>query len=287
MKAGALSIAARISVRRCTKLLLKAVANRLPSAPVIGKGYRWVIEKAASQHMALTKQRLAREIYNSAAGRILSGPFKGAKLKLQSNWSDDVGAMLIGQYEPEVLETLSSLDLHSFDAALDVGCSNGYYLVGLGSVNREIRLIGFEASEHDRKLTIENLALNGIDHRAKVLGFCDARILKNEIVSSVKPLVIIDIEGAEEEIFDETEIEAYRNAEFIIEMHDIDDDRVTKKIELMFGRSHSVKRIKRAGRNPFVLESFHRRHDFEAFALTFENRGITSRWLHLKPAWQG
>ena len=81
----------------------------------------------------------------------------------------DQGAMILGMYEQEVLESLASAS-ENFRVFIDIGAADGYYAVGLLRSGRVDRAICFEANPEGRA-TIARLAeKNGVSDKMTILG---------------------------------------------------------------------------------------------------------------------
>ena len=147
--------------------------------------------------------RVSKEVFEMMNGVVGYGPLKGLKLADDAWWgAPDKASMLLGLYEQELLDVLTSKPLINKSYFIDIGAADGYYGIGLVMAGFYKKSFCFEISEKGR-LTIKNNAeVNGVSDKVQVFGAADqalAQHLPQECIQDA--VVLVDIEGGEEAFF--------------------------------------------------------------------------------------
>jgi hypothetical protein len=160
---------------------------------------------------------LRRYLQTTGGIRVVSGAFAGMKyirMSSGSAWAPKV----LGTYELEVQAMISALDLRTYEAVIDVGCAEGYYLAGLGYLAKqcghEIRLIGHDTNEQAVAIASYLMILN------KISATIRPRCYEFGEHQSMKSLFIVDIEGGEENLFRDFQGSDWSTCDFLVEIHD-------------------------------------------------------------------
>jgi CBS domain-containing protein len=227
---------------------------------------RWWIEDVApvagipAAHAALT---LTRSRYRDAVRRereiarrlspdqtVRQGPFAGLR------YVTDVAATpllpkLAGTYELEVADATEELIAAAPDVVIDLGSAEGYYAVGLARRLPETRVVAFDTRRSARWLTTRMAAANGV--AVEVRGTATHAAVQELCVRADTPLVVCDIDGAEDTMIDPTRIPGLRRAALLIETHDTYVAGVTDRLVNRLSSSHEVQRIPMRKRPPELL----------------------------------
>jgi SAM-dependent methyltransferase len=166
--------------------------------------------------------------------RVQSGPWRGMHLSRESTWGLDFSARLLGTYEMELHETFESILAQGLKHVVDVGCADGYYVVGLALRAKGAHIVGYDIDPRASAITIELATTNGVADRVKVRGRCNARDL---IGLPKKSLVLMDCEGAENALLTPDVVESNPGSAFIIECHDSIVDGTTDRLRDRFLRA--------------------------------------------------
>lgn len=160
---------------------------------------------------------LGRYVEMTGGLRVLSGPFSGMKYARHSSGSA-WAPKILGTYEKEIANLVTSLDLGTYDAVVDVGCAEGYYLAGLGyramKCGYEVELIGYDTNKQAVAIATYLTLLNGI--RASI----HLERYSFDEHQSKRCLFIIDIEGGEEDLFRRFSASDWATSDFLVEIHD-------------------------------------------------------------------
>src|SRR5688572_15679024 len=161
-------------------------------------------------------------VYGLTHGQVVAGPFKGLRYVPTARGSS-IGPKLLGTYELELRDVVDSIIARGYPLIINVGAGEGYYAVGLAGRMPRTRFLCFDADPSNQEQIRMLAQLNGVANQLEVKGFCDDKSLAESIGESAAGhvLVICDIEGAEVELLDPKATPALRNADMLVEMHDI------------------------------------------------------------------
>jgi predicted O-methyltransferase YrrM len=180
-------------------------------------------------------------IQTTCDNRVYAGPFAGMRYVGES-----VGSVylpkLMGIYEKEIHGVIEELVrcANSTRVIINIGAAEGYYAVGLALRMPNTRVIAYEASEKGRALLAEMAALNDVDKRISIRGFCAPRDLGSCEAGTV---VVCDCEGGEETLFSEETVKCLAQSAVLIESHDGAQPGVTDRLQARFSRTHACQQI--------------------------------------------
>lgn len=240
-----------------------------------------------SETLAERKTRLSKEIYAELDGTVVSGPFYGLELTSETWWGGkDLGSMLIGTYELELLNIFNDIQKNQFDNFIDIGAADGYYACGMLVAKKVKRSICFEISEEGRRVIKENWLLNGAPGTLEIFGEANTDNLKNlNGVDYSKTLILMDIEGEEFDLIDENFLNAVRGATLIVEIHNW-DKRFCKSYESIlrainkYFRIEIIQPIDRPTNSLPFLQTY---TDENRALIVSEGRPCVMRFLKLVP----
>lgn len=187
---------------------------------------------------------------------VASGPFAGLKYVLKAHGSC-LPPKLIGCYERELHPVFAALKTAPVDVLIDVGAAEGYYAVGMVVAGMAERSVAFEADPNGVALLRDLAERNGVTDRVTVRGWCSPTDLQKELTVHVgrRVLLIVDVEGAEDDLLDPIVVPATRTAEILVELHDFFVPGVTDRIRQRFALTHNITRFEQTPRteadNPY------------------------------------
>ncbi|HEV7493163.1 class I SAM-dependent methyltransferase [Baekduia sp.] len=213
---------------------------------------------AAHAALALTRGRYRdavrreREIARrlSPDQTVRQGPFAGLRYVTDVSVSPLL-PKLAGTYELEVADATEELIAATPDVVIDLGSAEGYYAVGLARRLPETRVVAFDTRRSARWLTARMAAANGV--RVEVRGTATHSAIQELCVGADAPLVICDIDGAEDTMIDPTRIPGLRRAALLIETHDAYVAGVTDRLVDRLSSTHEIQRIAMRSRPPELL----------------------------------
>ena len=146
--------------------------------------------------------------------RIFSGPFQGLYYVDESVGSSYYPKIL-GIYEKELHGILVANKLDSFDKIIVIGAAEGYYAVGLAKKWKR-PVIAFEENQKGRELITRLSLINGAE------VFIEASFDATYDTKSKKDFILMDVEGAEEELLDEQRFAAWNASVILVEVHSVE-----------------------------------------------------------------
>jgi hypothetical protein len=150
---------------------------------------------------------------------------------------------LLGVYEIELKPIFDSLWPLAFPQIVIVGAAEGYYAVGCALRWPSARVVAFESSAEGRELLGQVVDLNGVKDRIEIRGHCSAESLRETLAASGTGLLIMDVEGGETDLLDQTLLGALSAYHLIVEVHDFVDPGIADCLRKRFQPSHQIQEI--------------------------------------------
>lgn len=219
--------------------------------------------------------------------RIVGGPFVGLRHPGRSVGSERWPKQL-GTYECELAPLLPRLDQAGFRTVINVGSAEGYYAVGLARRWPPARVIAFELDPTGRDLTAENARINGVADRIEIRAAANPESLVAALRDDSRGLLLMDVEGAEDELLDGPVLPALRDYHVLVELHDIRRERLGERLRARFAATHRIEEIVTRPRrfsdftyppNPLLRAYLLR----QLIRISDELRGAPMRWFYLTP----
>jgi hypothetical protein len=227
------------------------------------------------------RSELTELISEKTKGRVYQGPFKGMKILPKWCWGDgDIVGKILGLYECELFDSIEEVIKSNPDIILNIGSAEGYYGIGL-SLRTNQKTILFDISETAINIAREN-AKENFANKTYFLTDCRVEQYRKYLVNSVNPFILMDCEGAEEEILDLEVLPELIKTTVIVESHDCNRPGLTNKLIERFSRTHDIKLIPQGAKNPY-LEITKDLCDYDKMILCCEARPSTMVWLYMVP----
>jgi|TARA_B110000305_G_C19442065_1_gene642486 predicted RNA methylase len=230
---------------------------------------------------------LSKGLYKKLDGNVAYGFFEGMKLPYSMSWgAPDQASMLVGLYEKEVLDVISSAPDHC-TKLIDLGAADGYYAIGTTFKGKFKEAICYEMSEQRREIIKQNAVLNSVSKKIDIRGQADVDFLDEfQDAELSECFFLIDIEGDEFTLLNKANLIRLSKSNILVEIHDHRTNDGNNKLDALIkdaSEIFNVKHIYNGYRNPYeikILESYP--HD-DAWLIMSEGRKRNGHWVHLSP----
>jgi hypothetical protein len=175
---------------------------------------------------------------------VLGGPFEGMRYVERSVGSVAI-PKLVGSYEEELHPWLREILNRGYRRIIDIGCAEGYYVVGLARALPHAEVFAFDTDPLARRLCADMCRLNDVIGRVHISGGCSAAELQKVIRTDC--LVVCDCEGFETTLLDPERAPSLRQADILVELHGRD---AANSILGRFRSTHDCSVVRSAARNP-------------------------------------
>lgn len=180
------------------------------------------------------------------------GPFSG--MSFESCAHHFSAAMMLGTYEMELWPHIEAAIERDYDAFVNIGCSYGYYAVGLARRTSGTRIVACDADPQAREICARLAAENGVTHNMVITDRFDGKNFED--YATHKTLILCDIEGTERDLMDPAKFTALKTLDLIVELHDVYDPSISKTILSRFNQSHDVKIVREGIYPSFELPKY-------------------------------
>ena len=242
---------------------------------------RWVRENL---HRDESLTRIANDLFPNLT--VATGPFQGMRYARLQSAGSALLPKLLGSYESELHPALEELLAHEYTAAVDVGCAEGYYAVGLGLRLRNAAIYAFDTDPRARPACAEMAKLNEVDGRIHIAGMCDKNVLRSLPLGS-RALIIADCEGYELDLFDDEMAQFLARHSLIIEAHDFIKIDISSRLRDIFSKTHRVRSVKSTDdiqkAHTYRYEQLGKYDINERYLILSERRPAIMEWLVVTP----
>lgn len=234
------------------------------------------------------KYYLEKKIIQITNKSVLKGIYKSTKLTCESHWGGfDTSSKLLGFYEKQVQEKILELkNKFQLEYFINFGAGDGYHGLGLLKNNIFKYAYLFEINDKGRNIINENLKINNLNEKIKVLGDANFEDLKKNLNSEKlkKSLFLIDIEGEEFKILNEINLPIFKNSILVVENHDfLSNNQDIEKFFNLMKKYFNLEILENGSRNPHEISEIKHFDDNEKWLLVSENRKQTMNWLIFLP----
>ena len=174
---------------------------------------------------------------------VLSGAFEGMRYHSFQSYGSVIIPKIVGSYEDELLPIFKKLFTKNYSEIIDIGTAEGYYAIGLSLKFPTAKVFGYEVNEQAKILCHNNAEENNMASRLQLCSFLDAEQL-SRFVFTQKGLIICDCEGYEKQLFTSASAKNLHQCDLIIELHDCNDNSISKTILPLFNQTHKLTLVK-------------------------------------------
>jgi len=183
---------------------------------------------------------LTNSLRLQVGNKVCKGPFKDMLLTDEAINSYGTPALL-GCYEHELHQTFENVIRDGYTRILNIGCSVGYYAVGLARRMPGSLVEAFDIDPVARERCTVLAQRNNVSDRVQISGgFFGEDFAKYD---PQETLVLMDIEGAELNLLDPEKYPALKKMDIIVELHDVFAPGLSQEICNRFASSHFIERI--------------------------------------------
>lgn len=224
-------IPARVRAKRFLKRFLPASAFRVINT-------LWIRGFARFFKVQGIVERYTAQFIATEPLMVHGGPFAGMQYVDRAVGSNYLHK-LIGSYEAVLHPYLEQLQRKPFDTIIDIGAAEGYYLIGLGRLFPEARLVGFETEAEGRGLIEALYTKNALKNQLVLEGEATAENVVPYLTE--RSLLVCDCEGGEMDILRPDLFNAYSAVDtFIIELHDFIRPGIKQALLERFSSTHTA-----------------------------------------------
>jgi len=172
---------------------------------------------------------------------VQDGPFKGLKYVDFVSFTSTILPKLLGTYESEIYPDLEDLlKNESYDEILNIGSADGYYAIGLAQRCPKATVYCFDVNPQSLKFVRKMAALNGTKN-VELKGLFTDEHFKDYLKG--KSLIVCDVDGYEDDLFNEDVIPLIQYSDIIIETHDYVVAHTTQMLVDRLAKTHNIKVI--------------------------------------------
>ena len=211
---------------------------------------------------------------------IYQGPFAGMEYRREAT-EGAIAPRLIGTYESELHPHLEAFIAMGLDCVVDVGCAEGYYAVGLARRMPAATVYAYDINARARAACAELAQRNGVAGRVMVRETFTPQGLAE--FAGRRALLLMDVEGAEDDLLRPDLAPAMAAMNIIVETHDIYRPGVLERLLQRFQPTHDVLRLDQGPRGqplpPWLRGAGH----LDQLLAVWEWRALATPWLVMTP----
>jgi precorrin-6B methylase 2 len=261
-----------------TTIVARWLKQRVETAPTLDDAGEL---NTILRQLAKWRSALIVNTYVQNHGRtILQGPFEGMSYVAEAT-EGALAPRLLGVYESELHPHILAFSRSDIDCVIDVGCAEGYYAVGLARLMPNATIYAYDIDPKARAACAELAQVNGVADRVKIGGeFAPDGF---EAFAGRRCLVMVDAEGAEDQILQPALSPALAGMSIIVETHDLFRPGVLNRMLERFGPTHDILRVDQGPKTlplpPWLTALGH----LDQLLAVWEWRGLPTPWLVMTP----
>ncbi|MGO9601849.1 MAG: hypothetical protein ACLQAT_00325 [Candidatus Binataceae bacterium] len=186
---------------------------------------------------------------------------------------------LLGCYEEELHRPLEELVARKPVRILNIGCAEGYYAVGLARIVPDAKVFAYDIRIDAQTICRLAAETNGVGSRVTVGGPCTLDTLRTAIAREGRTLIVMDCEGAELALLDQTAVPELATCDILVECHDYVDRAITATLRRRFMTSHVVENIVEGARDPNKYALVRQWESLDRWLIVNEGRPEMMNWL--------
>lgn len=228
------------------------------------------------------RREYGAELWKATGGRVAAGPFAGMHYVENASGST-LGPKLLGCYESELHDAIAQILTAAHDVVVNVGAGEGYYAVGLITRLLQARGVAFETDETGQRLMRDLAELNGVGERLDIRGCCQIADLAACLCGAASPLIVMDVEGAEDHLLNPVLCPDLRRAAILVEVHEYLCPGVTSHLLSWYEPTHTIRRIPTAAGSANLIPKIPGLTAGQLALLADEMRSLRMEWMFARP----
>lgn len=234
------------------------------------------------KHWCTVRRNELTELVGERTGHyVQAGPFKGMIILPWWSWGDgDHAVKLLGIYESELYGVAEEQVVAKPDYILNVGCAEGFWGLGMAMRTGAPALL-IDINEPALEIAKENAMVNNLENISYSSESTTAKI--DDVLSQhMNPFLIMDCEGAEDQLLDLVAVPNLKHTTILLESHDCFVPGLTARLKERFANTHTVVEISQGAKNPYI-DVIKDLGDHDKMLLCIEGRAMTMSWLYMVP----
>ncbi len=207
---------------------------------------------------------------------VSDGLLKGLVMRLPVHAGNAL-PMLLGTYESELHPHLVAAVQRDYRHIVNIGCGDGYYLVGLARLLPLARCFGHDTNPAAQEGCRQTALLNGVAERVSIGGLFDGSDFAQHPPGAT--LVICDIEGGEDALLNPTAFPALQRLDIIVELHEMYSVGVTERLLQRFAATHTITHVMHQAKRAHLPMNINGFTELDEMLCTYEGRGGPTPWL--------
>ena len=244
-----------------------------------------LVDKFTGTFASALRRRVAKKLIPDTSITVGYGLFKGTRLSSTGWNSSDRVSISLGVYELEVQEWIRHNVIQKERGLVVFGAGDGLYPIGLFRGGFTNRVLCFERDAEARRHIYRNWVANDLPIESLEIGEeffgvnCHPQLEKKTITDC---LFIMDIEGAEFKLIEDTFLEKFSRATGIIEVHGLNRDSIDQLKERI-SKFFTIGEIRSGARDPSKFPELDQLSDDLRWSIMSEGREWPGYWLTLTP----
>jgi len=244
--------------------------------------------------------KLKKKIQNNFkkfGSKVLHGNYKGLKLNYHQ-YKNDITFVpkMVGTYEKNVQNKLIELSKkYSLSVIINFGAFDGYHALGLLIKKIYKHALLFEINKKSAIFLKENIKKNNLEKKVflfnKKANFLDLNtpppppFLKEHNDIEKKVVFLVDIEGDEFSLFNESNLKYFRKSILLIEIHDafVKNKRKVRLFNKFLSKYYFIERINMNTNYDLSIKEFNYLSEDERLLIVSEGRPILMHWIVCYP----
>jgi hypothetical protein len=190
-------------------------------------------------------------------------------------------AKLLGTYEIEIHDIFDTALRAGVRTFVDIGCADGHFAVGMAYAAPALTTFAYDLAGSARELCSTVASTNGVSGRVRIGSRFTPSQLDGMPIDGA--LLLCDIEGAEQKLFDRALVDRLHSTSVIVEVH---EDRVpgtTNALRSIFSATHSTRLIPQADRSGMTRAEIATWSTENQRKARSESRSTGVLWAHFVP----